>query len=483
MSSLSVERVFESIRRGEPLFDLGEPRVAQPCRVVLPPDRGVDQLPGHPRLVALEERHLEGRRRGALQGRGPEAVPVGLLEATRSVVVRRPLEEQGRCATPPCGLDGRGHQRRAEALALPLRYDGQRAQHPDLDQVAARVDPALAEPDVADHDAPLLGHEPGPSVVAEARPDLGDVVAVDRVVGAERGGDHTPYSLTVGGLLGTHLENHAGHGATPLYGAAMEIASLGNRTDLAMLERSGSQITDRGTHLVVRTPDNPTFWWGNFLLLAETPADEERAAEWLRVFEREFPEARHRAIALDSTDGGLADLAPFTALGLEGEESCVMTADAVHEPARPNTDATYRPLASDDDWSQQVELSAAGEDVGYELPFVTARAKAERRLVEAGYGAWWGAFEDDRLLASMGLFTASPGLARFQHVKTHPDARGRGLAGTLVHRVSRYGFDELRARTLVMVADPDYVAIRIYRSVGFADTERQLQAERKPSGS
>jgi predicted GNAT family acetyltransferase len=111
---------------------------------------------------------------------------------------------------------------------------------------------------------------------------------------------------------------------------------------------------------------------------------------------------------------------------------------------------------------------------------VTAQAAAQRRLVDAGYGAWWGAFEGDRLLASMGLFTASPGLARFQSVKTHPDARGRGLAGTLVHRVSRYGFEELGTRTLVMVADPEYLAIRIYRSVGFADTERQLQAERRP---
>jgi hypothetical protein len=50
-----------------------------------------------------------------------------------------------------------------------------------------------------------------------------------------------------------------------------------------------------------------------------------------------------------------------------------------------------------------------------------------------------------------------------------------------VHRVSRYGFEELGAQTLVMVADPAYPAIRIYRSVGFTDTERQLQAERKPS--
>ena len=66
-------------------------------------------------------------------------------------------------------------------------------------------------------------------------------------------------------------------------------------------------------------------------------------------------------------------------------------------------------------------------------------------------------------------------------MKTHPDARGRGLAGTLVHEVSRFGFDELGAETLVMVADPDYLAIRVYRSVGFADTETQLQADRKPS--
>ena len=46
----------------------------------------------------------------------------------------------------------------------------------------------------------------------------------------------------------------------------------------------------------------------------------------------------------------------------------------------------------------------------------------------------------------MGLIDAGPGLARFQEVKTHPDARSRGLAGTLVHHVSRFGFDELGAR-------------------------------------
>jgi ribosomal protein S18 acetylase RimI-like enzyme len=261
----------------------------------------------------------------------------------------------------------------------------------------------------------------------------------------------------------------------------MDIDSLAFRTDLAMLEHSGSRVEDRGSHLVVRTPDNPTFWWGNFLLLASPPRDADDARAWLSVFETEFPQARHRTFGIDGQAGDGSDLAPFGDLGFELDVSSVMTATAVHEPPRPNLTATYRPLDSDEDWAQQIELDRAGEEAGtHSLPFVTARAAAERRLVDAGYGAWWGAFEGDRLLASMGLFTASPGLARFQNVKTHPDARGRGLAGTLVHRVSRYGFEELGAHTLVMVADPDYLAIRIYRSVGFGDTERQLQAQRKP---
>jgi ribosomal protein S18 acetylase RimI-like enzyme len=261
----------------------------------------------------------------------------------------------------------------------------------------------------------------------------------------------------------------------------MEIRSLAFRTDLAMLEHSGSRVEDHGDVLVVRTPDNPTYWWGNFLLLPAAPADSGEADAWLARFEAELPGARHRTFGIDGVHGSLADLAPFAVLGYDTECSTVMTATEVHEPARPNTGATYRTLTTDADWQQQVELSRAGESEGYDLPFVTARAASQRRLVDAGYGAWWGAFEDGRLLSSMGLFTASPGLARFQSVKTHPDARGRGLAGTLVHQVSLYGFEELGASTLVMVADPDYLAIRIYRSVGFTDSESQLQAQRKPA--
>lgn len=267
----------------------------------------------------------------------------------------------------------------------------------------------------------------------------------------------------------------------------MEVRSLGLRTELALRTYAGSTVEDAGDHLVVRTPANPTFWWGNCLVLAEPPADDQAARRWLTTFERELPDAAHRTFYVDGVDGRVSDLEAFVPLGLAVEPSVVMTAGSVHPPARPEGRATYRPLTDDADWAQQVELSMAGEDVGHDRDYCTRKAAADRSLVEGGHGRWYGAFLDGRLVSSMGLFAvrgetggAQPALARFQSVKTHPDHRGRGLAGTLTHVVARYGLDELGAQTLVMVADPAYLAIRVYRSVGFRDTEVLLGAERRP---
>jgi ribosomal protein S18 acetylase RimI-like enzyme len=83
----------------------------------------------------------------------------------------------------------------------------------------------------------------------------------------------------------------------------------------------------------------------------------------------------------------------------------------------------------------------------------------------------------------MGLISAGSELARFQSVETDPDHRRKGLAGSLLYFASLYGFGELDARILVMVADPNYFAIDLYRAVGFAEAEVQLQVERPPSQS
>ncbi|WP_370247554.1 GNAT family N-acetyltransferase [Nocardioides sp.] len=267
----------------------------------------------------------------------------------------------------------------------------------------------------------------------------------------------------------------------------MEITSLGFRTDLALLRLGGSLLEDRGDHVAVRTPANPTYRWGNFDLLAAPPGPDDVAAVLAR-YDADLPDADFRTFGIDGRALDVDALAPLVAAGPRVESSAVMTATSVRLPARPNITAQYRTLATDDDWAQRVEMSVAvdaaeaGGDPGYRA-FAEARAEADRAVCEAGHGAWWGAFEGDRLVASMGLLDAGGGLARFQTVETHPDHRGRGLAGTLLHRVATYGLDAtdgLGAHTLVIVADPDYHALRIYESVGLAVTETQIQLEQRP---
>jgi predicted GNAT family acetyltransferase len=102
-------------------------------------------------------------------------------------------------------------------------------------------------------------------------------------------------------------------------------------------------------------------------------------------------------------------------------------------------------------------------------------------LAAAGHGAWFGAFLDGTLVSQLGLITGKSGPARYQSVETHPAARRRGLAGTLVWHAGAAVLTG-GASTLVMVADPEDVAIRVYRSVGFTVMESQLGFIRQPAG-
>ncbi len=259
----------------------------------------------------------------------------------------------------------------------------------------------------------------------------------------------------------------------------MRITSLGFRTDLALRVLEGAVVTDRGDHLVVRTPDNPDHWWGNFLLLAAWPGPGT-GGDWLARFAAEFPQARHIALGVDSADDGIVP-GEFTAAGLELTRDAVLTCTAVQPPPHPNAEAEIRPLESNQDWAQSVELGLRCFDHGQPGDYLERRAAARRRLVSRGRGAWFGAFAGGRLLAQLGMFDVGDGYARYQHVETDPAARRQGLAGTLVWHAGRYGREVLGAGTLVIVADAADVAIRVYRACGFADRQAQFSFER-PAG-
>jgi RimJ/RimL family protein N-acetyltransferase len=258
----------------------------------------------------------------------------------------------------------------------------------------------------------------------------------------------------------------------------VRITSLGFWTDVTLRVLEGAQVTDRGDYLVIRTPDDPDFWWGNFLLLARLPGPGH-GRQWLARFAAEFPAARHVTFGVDVTDDPEIP-ADFAAAGLQADRATVLTAAEVRPPTHPNTEAEIRPLTSDADWRQSVDLANRCFPGGEPGDFLDRRTAARRRLTQAGVGAWFGAFGDGRLLAQLGLFDVGDGYARYQHVETDPVARRGGLAGTLVWVAGRYGREVLGASTFIIVADPAGAAIRVYRACGFTAMERQLSFDRPP---
>jgi GNAT superfamily N-acetyltransferase len=139
--------------------------------------------------------------------------------------------------------------------------------------------------------------------------------------------------------------------------------------------------------------------------------------------------------------------------------------------------AELRRIESDEEWGKATRLrmlTAVDGETRASAEFVERETRAIRRVCERGQGAWFAAFKDQEACSSLGIFAASPGLARFQSVDTHPAHRRQGLASSLLYCASEWARRELGAKTLVIAADPNYFAIDIYRSLGFSAHDHKV---------
>jgi len=264
--------------------------------------------------------------------------------------------------------------------------------------------------------------------------------------------------------------------------------SLAYQTDLAILAHSG-RVVDRGAYVVVESPDNPEYFWGNFLIM-KSPPQAGDLARWTDSFRREFahqPLVRHMTFGWDTVRGETGEIGPFLQDGFQLEKSVTLTIEepALKPPPHPCPDFVIRPILSEEDWEaalkNQVATRLSSFNLETYLPFKRKQMTMYRRLAEAGFGHWFGAFLDGRLVADCGVFVFA-GVGRYQSVGTHPDYRRRGICGNLIAATSRFAFAQLGAGHLVMVADPDDHAAKVYESVGFAPTQKQVGIYRFPRG-
>lgn len=261
---------------------------------------------------------------------------------------------------------------------------------------------------------------------------------------------------------------------------AMEIRSLGLRTDLFFL-RHQAEVVEREGYLVVRSPGEPGYHWGNLLVFPRAPGPGD-APRWLELFTEEFPPetgVEHVTFAWDDPTGAVGASEEFLQLGFEADPTDVLLATEVMPPARPNCEAECRPLTSDADWAAACENQVRCRDPRYPEAsyrvFQTRRIAAQRRLAEAGHGDWWGAFLGGDLVADLGLYLDGD-VARYQSVGTHPGHRRQGLCGTLLHAAAAAS----GARVFVIQAEPDGDAGRVYRAAGFRPQELLAGLSRAP---
>lgn len=256
-----------------------------------------------------------------------------------------------------------------------------------------------------------------------------------------------------------------------------DLNSLGRRTDLIFARFSG-EVVERADYIAVKTPSNPTYHWGNYLIFDRAPLPGDLKA-WSAIFEREFdylPEGHHLAFTWDALDAGQGEVEEFLAAGYELDSAYVLATGEVKTPPKVNAEVAVRKIESDADWEAVIRNGVLCSDPKYFSSeakceeFQRSRMQEYRRMSEAGLGHWFGAYLGDQLVGDLGIYHDGE-IGRYQNVGTHPEHRRKGVCGTLVYETANLAFAEYGVTKLVMEADTEYHAAKIYESVGFQRCE------------
>lgn len=252
-----------------------------------------------------------------------------------------------------------------------------------------------------------------------------------------------------------------------------------------IFDRFSGIVEENDQFVIVKTPSNPDYYFGNYLLLKTTPtsADLTSLEQAFHALVGEPPTIKHLTFQWTLDIGEKSNVNTFIEKGYKYEENTVLLGDrsSLVSPKRVNEEITIKELQTDAEWDDWLELEVTGKDEDLPLDsfkgFVTEMRKTYRDMIQAGLGAWYGAYIGNELAGSVGVFYQD-NLARFQRVMTKEAYRNRGICGTLVHHVSLEASKQ--AEKLVMVADEHYHAAKIYESLGFKQIERLASLCRWP---
>lgn len=255
------------------------------------------------------------------------------------------------------------------------------------------------------------------------------------------------------------------------------IQNLGYRTDAIFHLRDGF-VEEHADHYTIRTPSNPNYWFGNFILFKKAPLPGD-LPRWLQIHQDVFSDTQsHITLGWDEDHPGATQ--EFLDAGFSIDDGIALAISSYDGGATINPDLVVRKLTTDSEWQQITHLQIETDRVDFKLPgdegvFRTTQMKSLRTMAEEGHGNWWGAFHDGDLVGGMGLyFDPDRTVGRFQYVTTRLTHRRQRVCTTLLDHVVRHAFATIQPEQLVIStgAEDDNRALKVYENFGFTPAER-----------
>jgi GNAT superfamily N-acetyltransferase len=241
---------------------------------------------------------------------------------------------------------------------------------------------------------------------------------------------------------------------------------------------SGSKITNYGDHLVVKTPHNPNYHWGNCILVMDAGSTRD-SEKWIQRYSDVFPENQWLAIGLPemptSTEGWIRQGVTLEQLDVLSTKTCPMQQPApIGYTSRMFTHQDWETLI-------QKELADGLSEGGYEPQiiesFILETNSNRNHLVSSGKAAWFGAFFEDEMVANLGIIICGE-TGRYQSVETSAIHRRKGLASHLLGLAANWSMNQ-GCKNWVIVTQETNDAGRVYRRAGFSPDVSAVNAYRK----
>ena len=258
------------------------------------------------------------------------------------------------------------------------------------------------------------------------------------------------------------------------------------RISLARQAARGT-IMARPDYIAVSTPESPTFWFGNFLLLRDLP-EPGSLATWESRFDSEIgSRSGHRLFVVDFPEGDPGALDDFQEAGYSVDRARSMVFHA-SEDGSINLPPQIPGLDIEELDSAGMEELALAEMTAFRAnpsafpdadeTYLRDQGRFHARLVDMGVAVATVCRMSGRIVSSA-IFVVSGGEALIEDVRTDPLFRHRGLCRTLLAR----SMEMLHRRGVgLFVLEPvDAYARSIYSGLGFVDGDRLCSILKRPA--